>query len=219
MPNHCSLHYCSSSFPFFHFPHGFCSCGFSYQKNNWSPTKKLEDILNTIYDFFISPKIDNCFTNQLNEYTKLYKENDLKGNYIFINEIEKEDIISVFKVKDKKTNEIRALKFINKKELKNKLKDLYIDDINNLEKEYHNCINDLYDEIEMMKEFNNNDNSIKYYDNYHNKNEFCIITELYDDNLLSFLKKKKELNSQEIYIILSQLYNILNNTGRKKNRA
>ena len=208
------------SYPFkfgsIHFPEGFCTCGFSNILSNWSPTMKIIDILESIYELFKSPNINNCFTNQLNAFVEKNKGYNLKNNYDFMNEIENRTYSSLFKVKNKKTNEIRVIKIIKKNELNNKLKEQYNNDIKSFEKEYHDCINDIYDEITFMEMLNDNDNSIKYYDNYHNKNEFGVIMELCDDNLISFLQKKKILKNKEIYYILCQLNNIFKIISEKK---
>lgn len=202
-------------FPYIDFPEGFCNCFLSDEIYKWSPYKKLKDILNYIYNFFEHPIANNCFTTQLNAYFEKNKNKTLKENYIFLDALEKGDICSVYKVKDKKTNEIKVIKIINKNELKKKLKEIYDNNINILEKEYQNWINDLYDEGLIMKILNFNDNSVKYYDNFHDKNEFCFIKELCDENLTSFLKKKNNLNKKEIYNILYQLNSILKTMEEK----
>ncbi len=59
----------------------------------------------------------------------------------------------------------------------------------------------------------NNENSIKYYEFFDNKDNFSIIMELYDTNLSKILterilKDKKGFNSKEILEILKKLNNV-----------
>jgi len=63
---------------------------------------------------------------------------------------------------------------------------------------------------------NNNNNSVKCYEYFHNKDNFVIIMELCDTNLSKLLRQrikneKKGFNSEEIYEIMNQL----NNTFKK----
>jgi len=53
-----------------------------------------------------------------------------------------------------------------------------------------------------------NKNTVKFYEYFHNKDEFAIVMELCDDNLLSpFAKRNAPFNPEEIYDILNQLNN------------
>ena len=150
---------------------------------------------------------------QLNQYIEKNKNKKIKDRYIFLDEIgnkkkEKGTFSRVFKVKDIKTNEIKAIKMINKTELKQNIKEIYTNDENAQDMEFHKWINDFYDEVSIMEYFNENENSIKYYDIFHDKDDFCFITEFYDDDLISFMNKKKKLNKIEIFKIVFQLNNI-----------
>ena len=58
----------------------------------------------------------------------------------------------------------------------------------------------------------NNNNSVKCYEYFNNKDNFVIIMELCDENLLQLLNKRlknenKGFNSEEIYEIMNQLNN------------
>ena len=174
------------------FPNGICACSFSDSISNWVCTSRISELLTFIFDNFNSPKDAFCFRKQLDEYIPKIKDINIKNNYIFLNEITKDGFCSIFNVKDKTTKEKRVIKVINKIELMNKLKSIYINDIDKLQVKYHKFINDLYDEISIldMEIIKNCDNIVKYYDNYHNKNEFGLILELCDENLISFLEKK-----------------------------
>ena len=53
-----------------------------------------------------------------------------------------------------------------------------------------------------------NNNTVKFYEYFDNKDEFAIVMELCDDNLLSpFAKRNGPFNPDEIYDILNQLNN------------
>jgi len=53
----------------------------------------------------------------------------------------------------------------------------------------------------------NNENSVKYYQHFETENEFIIVMELCDGNLIDFIKLKKGLNINDIYELLCQLNN------------
>ena len=94
---------------------------------------------------------------------------------------------TVIKAKNKKTNEIRAIKLFNK-------------------------YNAYFDEEKIKKEINNskkveNENSIKIYDQYNSKEEIAIVMELCDCNLFDKLKESKGFRVDEIKKILVQLNN------------
>ena len=115
----------------------------------------------------------------------------------------------MYKVKDKNTNEYRAIKIINKKEIKDQLKTEYMKD--DIEEEFLPFVDSFLNEIKNMEicsQNNSNNNSIKYYENYNTDSDFVIVMELCDSNLQSVLNKRKTgFNSQEIYDILTQLNN------------
>ena len=55
---------------------------------------------------------------------------------------------------------------------------------------------------------NNNKNSVKFYEYYDTDDEFIIVMELCDENLVSLIKRiQRTLNLDEIYDLLSQLNN------------
>jgi len=64
----------------------------------------------------------------------------------------------------------------------------------------------------------NNNNSVKYYEYFINKNKFIIIMELNDDNVLNILNKiKKGHNSKELYKIMRQLNSTFKKISKKNN--
>ena len=92
----------------------------------------------------------------------------------------------VNEVKDRKTNEYRAAKIINKNEFKNK---------------------EFINEVSIMKKCTNN-NSVKIYELFDSEKEYAIIMELCDCNLKKYLDENPNgLKAKEIKKILTQLNN------------
>ena len=111
---------------------------------------------------------------------------------------------TVFKGKEKKTNELRAIKLIDLNKIRNNLS-LTLDENEDIEENLKLCIDGIKKEFEIMKICSNkNNNSIKCYEYFINKNNFIIIMELCDKNLLELLMEKKLIykryfNSEEIF--------------------
>ena len=97
---------------------------------------------------------------------------------------------------------MRAIKVIYKNQLINNL--LYKYEPQELEEQLKLCINGFISEYENMKICSkNNNNSVKCYEYFNNDNNFTIIMELCDQNLLELLmekikKDKKCFNIEEI---------------------
>ena len=113
----------------------------------------------------------------------------------------------IFKGKDKKTDELRAIKVINKNKIKDDLMNKYMtDDIEDYLKDYINSFIQEYEIMKICSNNNTNENSVKCYEYFDTEKEFVIIMELCDDNLLKVLiKNKKSLTIQEVYKIMIQL--------------
>ena len=156
---------------------------------------------------------------------KLYSLHDLiknpnyKEKYINLKKIGEGGYGTIYKANIKNTNELRALKIINKELLKaNITKNFILFD--EAEEEYKKCINCFMNEIENMKicsQYNTNNNSVKFYEYYDTEKEFIIVMELCDENLFSLLQeRKKGLNKEEIYNIMNQLNNTFKIMVKKK---
>ena len=132
---------------------------------------------------------------------------DYKNYYEILNKIGGGGFGDIFEAKDKKTDEKRALKIINKERMKEKLKN----DIN---------INNFLNEITCMKilETKNQDNknTVKFYEYFDNENEFIIVMELCDENLVKYFASREPFNEKEIYEFLCQLNNTFSNMNKKK---
>ena len=137
------------------------------------------------------------------------EEKEINDNYENYYEIEsvigRGQYGKVLKGKNKKTDEIRAIKVM---EIIGKDEDIFMRNIKN--------------EIKNMKICSkNNNNSVKIYECYRYKNklrnEFVIIMELCDDSLQKILDKKKEgFKCEEIYNIMIQLNNTLRIMSKEK---
>ena len=116
----------------------------------------------------------------------------------------------VNKVKNRNTNELLALKIIDKEKIKQNM--LYF--LEEGEEEFKKFENDLINEVNIMKllynQENGNINSVKFYEYFNNEKYFSIIMELCDSNLSRFLaKKRNDFNKDEIKEILRQINNTL----------
>ena len=165
-----------------------------FKKTN---NEKLDDLIRKLLvyesqkrinweDYFVHPFFINDRIKE--DYKKYYQ--------IIGDKIGKGAFGSVYKAKEIKTNKLVAIKVIDI-------------DINNEEAE--NGIKGLINELKNMDicaNNNKNDYSVKYYEYFQYKNEFVIVMELCDDNLLRIWKKRKEgFKPEEIYKIMSQLNN------------
>ena len=117
----------------------------------------------------------------------------------------------VYKGKERKTKELRAIKVIDKKTIKEDLLIQY--EIKEIKEQLNLCLEGFIQEFENMKICSeNNNNSVKCYEYFNNEDNFSIVMELCDINLLQLLNKRLEekeegFNSDEIYEIMKQLNN------------
>ena len=117
----------------------------------------------------------------------------------------------VYKGKEKATKELRAIKVISLEKIEEYLLSQY--ETEEIKEQLNLCINGFIEEFNNMKICsNNNNNSVKCYEYFNNKDNFVIIMELCDLNLSQLLKQrllnnKKGFNIEEIYEIISQLNN------------
>ena len=142
----------------------------------------------------------------------LKNNSNFRDNYIIENKIGDSDLGTIYKGKDKNTQEDIAIKIINRKNLIKLFKIKYLKELN--EKEISNIFDSFYKSIENMKriidENKENNYFVKLYEYFYNNEEIAIIMELCDDNLLNLLIKKTSFNSDEIKHILYILNNSLN---------
>ena len=119
----------------------------------------------------------------LNSSSKNYKD-----YYEIIEVIGSGGYGTVCKGREKKTNELRAIKIINLNTIRENLID-QIDEKDDIEEKLKTYINGFINEFEIMKKCcSNNNNSVKCYEYFYNDENFIIIMELCDKNLLQNLK-------------------------------
>lgn len=118
----------------------------------------------------------------------------MNEKYDILEKISEDAFGKVYKAKLKNTDELRAIKIINKKSMIDIGGDFYADVL----KSFYNM------EICCL----NNINSVKLYEYCINESELIIVMELIDENLGQFLAKRAQgLNPEEILEILTHLNN------------
>ena len=174
-------------------------------KNIEIKNQKMEEELKSIFEIIKNNKNDikndsknlNIIKENINQqaiYSNRMKE-DYKRYYEIVEKIGRGTFGTVYKVKDKVTKEFRALKIIDLPEFDEDEKELNIKNLMNSIKIMELCSNKTI-------------NSIKYYEYFLNENEFAIIIELCDDNLLKLIKRRRiGFNDIEIKQIMTQLNN------------
>jgi serine/threonine-protein kinase ULK/ATG1 len=136
---------------------------------------------------------------------------DYKEYYEIIEPIDSGAYGHVYKGRDKVTKELRAIKVISLGKIEDNLLSQY--EANEIEEQLNLCINGFIEEYNNMKICsNNNNNSVKCYEYFNNKDNFVIIMELCDQNLSKllnqrFINEKEGFNIEEIYEIMNQLNN------------
>ena len=112
---------------------------------------------------------------------------------------------TVYEAKEKNTNEKRAIKIIEKNLIKKKYKNKFFKEPTSEDmKPYINCFhNEIKNMVKAEGENRDNENAVKFYEFFENDNEFAIVMELCDDNILNHLPKIKD--EEEIYDIINQL--------------
>ena len=117
----------------------------------------------------------------------------------------------VYKGRDKNTNELRAIKIFNKKKVKEEYMRNYLNEISDLEmKKYIDYFFNEINHLKLIGKIRNRENpyTVKFIEYFNTKDEFVIILEYCDENLLSlFSNKKLGFNSQKIRDILTLLNN------------
>ena len=119
------------------------------------------------------------------------KANNYKEFYDIKEQIGVDWFSLVCKAKVIGKEEYVAIKIIDKDKIKLGLRNEYCKQ--DIEEEYYKVAN-LEDEVRYMKICGeNNENSVKYYQHFETDNEFVIVMELCDGNLIDFIKLKKRI--------------------------
>ena len=139
---------------------------------------------------------------------KKMQSEDFRNYYKIENEIGNAGFATIYKARTRDTDELRAIKVFDKKRIKNNFSRKYLRFPT--EEDIKPYINGFFNEINHIKivegENNENNNTVKFYEYYQNEDEFAIVMELCDNNLLNvFADKNEPYSSEEIGDILSQL--------------
>ena len=182
------------------------------QKSN---NPKIDDL---ILKLLINDKRERMTWNQYFKHP-FFVDRDFRNYYEFDikNKIGEGGFGGVYSAKLKRNNKKRAIKLISIQKIKDqalskKLKKLNEDDM----KPY---IEGFYNEIEnmqIMEGQKDNENTVKFYEFFHTQNEFVIVMELCDDNLLHYFSERETFNCSEILDILTQLNNTFKVMVEKK---
>ena len=145
------------------------------------------------------------------------KKGNYRDEYEILDRIGKGGFGEVKKVKLKNSkDDYRALKIIDLKDIKEKIFENIA--IENPEESFKKSMKDIQNELQNMTICsNNNEYSVKYFEHFESEDEFAIVMELCDDNLLKKLKNtQKGFSTEKIYKIMTQLNNtfkIMNNNN------
>ena len=125
--------------------------------------------------------------------------------YDIIKKIGSNIFADVHEAKHKESNELRAIKIYQRKKIKEVLikekPNITENDINLLFDKFKNEVRNMQIIEGKNKE---NNNAVKIYEFFENEEEFSVIMELCDDNLLNiFTNKSHKFNSSEIYNLLN----------------
>ncbi len=132
---------------------------------------------------------------------------DLQRYYNINQLIGKGSFGKVYIAEKKNTNEKRAIKIFQLRDIKENLKQQFFtneitDEIND---EFNIYIDSIINEIENMK-ICENKYSVKFYEAFKTENILAVVMELCDNNLSNILRNKKEgFSIKEIYQIMYQL--------------
>ena len=141
---------------------------------------------------------DRSKENYSNYYTKIVRIG--KGGF---GEVWKAELKS-----DNPEKEIYALKFIDLKDIRQKLEQK-LEMEEDPEEAIKKNVKDIKKEIDNMvlcSDENKNENSVKYYEYFESEDEFVIVMELCDDNLVKILKQNgKGFQSEDIKKMMIQL--------------
>ena len=146
------------------------------------------------------------------------QKSDLKIDYELINKLGEGGNGVVFKALNKKNKKEYAIKKIDKIKIKNYFKNTFFSDPT--EEDMKPYIDTFLKEIENMKvaegKNQENENTVKFYEYFDTNDEFDIVMELCNENLTDFISNKKNITSEDIYEILSQLNNTFRIISSKK---
>ena len=205
--------------------HVLCFKCYPYKGNNfWAVHNQIKGLGAKSIRKTNNPKIDDLISNLLiynkkermtwNQYFKhpFFVDRDFRNYYDFNvkNKIGVGGFGEVYSVKLKRNNKKRAIKVIDINKIKDSILNQLFKSAN--EDDMKPYIEGFYNEIEnmqLMKGHKDNENTVKFYEFFHTQNEFAIVMELCDYNLLFYFSriKGRTFNCNEILDLLTQLNN------------
>ena len=142
-------------------------------------------------------------------------KNNFRNYYEILEEIRRKEFEIIYKAKEKKSGELRAIKLLEKPKIMESLIKYY----NSQKKEdiTEPNIEGWHDEINNMKILDNsNEYLVKIYDYFDTNEELAIIMELCDENLDELLRRRKNgFKPKELKKIFSKLNNVFKISYKK----
>ena len=201
--------------------HVLCFKSYPYKGNNFREViNQIKNLGKRAIKRSNNPKIDDLISKLLTydpkermtwkEYFNhpFFTDRDFRNYYEIKNKIGG-SFGEVYSAKLKGTNKKRAIRIINLKKIKDavlnkKLKAVNEDDMKPYIVSFYYGI----DIMKLMEGHKDNENTIKLYEFFHTQNEFVIVMELCDDNLLHYFSEiENPFNCREILDMLTQLNN------------
>ena len=139
-----------------------------------------------------------------------FMKRDFKKYYDIMEQIDEGDYGKIYKAKEIDTGEYRAIKKFDKNRIRTEFMKQNLRPPTEEEIKKYN--DSFFNEMNYMKliegKNHDNKNAVKVYEYFDNKEEFIIVMELCDCNLLQFFARKNEtFNIKEIHELLTQLNN------------
>jgi len=149
---------------------------------------------------------DQYFNHEF--FISFRKKKNYEDYYDILIKIGETTFATVYKGKEKRTGEDRAIKVFNKEGVRADLIRQYIQDKDDEMKKLTEYFKNEINNMTIMNKNKENENIVKLYEYFDSKKEFIIIYELCDTNLLDNLAKREDpFKPKEIFEILKQLNN------------
>ena len=176
---------------------------------------KNSDLNNLIRELLVIEPKRRISWNDYFNHSFFRKKMDFRNFYSYD---EKELGRSIFgiihKGEDKNTHQKKAIKIMDKRKIKSKLEGKFDEIREATDEDLKPIIDGFFNEVNHMKILqglnNENQNTVIFNEYFNTNEEFVIIMELCDGNLLQYVTKEKKnirLNFDEIHDIISQLNN------------
>ena len=159
--------------------------------------------LNDLILKLVNPTINQRYDwNQYFNHPFFRKKERCEKFYELKEEIGSTDFATIYKARNLETNELRAIKIYDKNKIRMHL---------GSDEEMQSYNNGFYKEMEIMKvlqgHYDDNINTVKFYEYFDNNDEFASVMELCDDNLQNIFINSESFDSEKILDLLNQLNN------------